>query len=320
MSRISRYQESVLKAITTKSSFCDIIKLPNEEFIDMGDHEASITLLTILNGQNKKLNMKLHHGYYMGAGIDLLMLYNRINDNPNYYNEKYGNKFIKNIQLQTPIHVYECMHQNIETLENFLEKDKIIKVHRKISTYIRQKLIEIMSCDNIVGTTHMHKTDIINFKFNDANTTLEKYKKLKLVNKDILIEYIDKTYGATCQCAFVIGWLLGLGDPKMINNLERLGTHLGLLIKLSNDFVNLERDIKYNEHLSTNMLVNYGIYQSFDLFSDSKVKLIEGTMTLGIYNTTIKEVIDFIEKKFDMCLNNTELGLESKYSSFSNMS
>lgn len=317
MSRISRYQESMSRVITTKSSYCDIINLGETEFVNIGDHEASITLLTILNGQNKKLNMKLHHGYYMGAGIDLLMLYNKINDSPEYYNEKYGETFIKNILAQTPIHVYECMHQNVETLDNFLEKDKIIKIGRKISTYLKEKLITITTCDKIEGSSHMHKTDIIKFKFQNPSGTLEKYKKLKLVDKDRLIEHINKTYGATCQCAFVIGWLLGLGDYKMINNLERLGTHLGLLIKLANDFENLERDIKYNEKRSLNMLVNYGVYHSFDLFSDSKVKLIEGTMTMGIYNTTIKEIIDFIERKFDTCLNNTELDLESRYSSFS---
>lgn len=320
MSRISRYQESVLKTVTTKSSFCNILKVSNTEFIDVGDHEASITLLTILNGQNKKLNMKLHHGYYMGAGIDLLMLYNKINDNEIYYTEKYGEKFIKNIKTQTPIHIYECLHQNIETLENFLDKDKILKIHRKISTYLKNKLLEMMSLDEIVGKSHMHKTDIINYQFDDPHETLQKYKKLKLVDKDILINYINHTYGATCQCAFVIGWLLGLGDPKMINNLERLGLHMGILIKLANDFVNLERDIKYSNKKSTNMLVNHGVYHSFDLFSESKTKLIEGMLTMDIYNTTIKEVIDFIEKKFDMCLNNTNLEMESKYSSFSNMS
>jgi len=320
MSRISRYQESVLKTVTTKSSFCDLIKISDTEFIDVGDHEASIALLTILNSQNKKLNMKLHHGYYMGSGIDLLMLYNKINDNRVYYVEKYGEKIIKNIQNQTPIHVYECLHQNIETLENFLDKDKILKVHRKISTYVKQKLTEITTHYDITGTSHMHKTDIINFKFTNPNEMLEKYKKLKLVDKDILIDHINKTYGATCQCAFVVGWLLGLGDQKMINNLEKLGLHMGIIIKLADDFVNLERDIKYSDKKSMNMLVNYGVYHSFDLFSDSKTKLIEGTLTMGIYNTTIKEVIDFIEKKFDMCLNNTDLGVESKYSSFSNMS
>ena len=320
MSRISRYQESMLRAVTLKSSYCDLIKLPNDEFIEMGDHEASITLLTILNGQNKKLNMKFHHGYFMGAGIDLLMLYNKINDNPKFYTEKYGEKIIKNIQLQTPIHVYECLHQNVETLDNFLEKDKIIKIHRKISTYVKQKMTSIMTHNDIIGSSHMNRTDIIKFKFNDFNTTLEKYKKLKRVDKDTLIDYINNTYGATCQCAFVVGWLLGLGDYKMITNLERLGTHLGILIKLANDFINLERDIQYNENRSLNMLVNYGVHHSFDLFSDSKVALIEGSLTLGIYNTTIKEVIDFIEKKFDMCLNNTELELDSKYSSFSNIS
>jgi hypothetical protein len=348
MSRISRYQESMLRFVKTKSSFCDIIKLSidvdninacntlqqtyknndndNEKdsdlgkFIHIGDHEASITLLTILNGQNKKMNMKLHHGYYMASGIDLLMLHNEICDNPNYYTNTYGDECISNILAQMPIHINECLHQNIETLENFLEKEKIIKLHRKISSYLRQKLIDITKYENITGNSHVHKTDIIKFKFDDKSLITNKYKKMKLIDKDILINHVNKTYGLTCQCAFVLGWLLGLGDYKMINNLERLGTHLGLLIKLSKDFANLERDIKYSDKTSFNMLVNYGIHESFDLFTESKVKLIEGCLTLGIYNTTIKEVIDFIEKKFDTCLNNTDLELESRYSSFSNMS
>lgn len=324
MSRISRYQDSMTQMVTVRSSYCELLKYENNKnetcIANVGDHEAAITLLTILNGHNKKGELKLHHGYFMGAGIDLMMLYNKINDNPEYYIATYGEKFVKNIQSQTAIHVFDCMNQNIETLEDFLEKSKLTKLHKKIASYLKQKLVEIMSYNKIIGTKHMHKTDIIKFKFDDFDGSVAKYKTLKLVDRPILISHINKTYGATCQCAFVVGWLLGLGDPKMIVNLEKLGTHLGMLLKLSEDFVNLERDIKYSDKRSLNMLVNYGVHESFDLFLDSKVKLIEGTMLLGIYNTTIKEIIDFIEKKFDKCLNNTELEVESRYSSFSNMS
>lgn len=322
MSRISRYQESISRFVKTKSYFSELIKSNKsiENIIDECDNEASIVLLTILNGQNKKSEMKMHHGYYMAAGIDFIMMCNVINDNTQYYEEKCGKQTIKTLLCQMSIYVNECLRQNVETLENFLEKDKIFKIQKNINSYVCSKLLELTKDEVITGSENVDKTDIINYKFNDKNIINNKYKKMKMVKRDILMAYINRTYGCTCQCAFVLGWLLGLGDSKMINNLERLGTHLGILIKLSNDFKNLERDINTGNKTSLNFVVNYGIHECFDLFSESKVKLIEGCLTLNIYNITIKEVIDYIESKFDKYLNNTDLEMESKYSSFSTAS
>jgi hypothetical protein len=86
---------------------------------------------------------------------------------------------------------------------------------------------------------------------------------------------------------------------------------------LSNDFRNLERDIESAEGSTVNLIANYGIHECFQLFDESKIKLLEGCLTLDVYNITIKEVIDHIEKKFDDKLKNTDLELASKYSSFS---
>jgi hypothetical protein len=110
---------------------------------------------------------------------------------------------------------------------------------------------------------------------------------------------------------------MGLGDEKMIRNFEKMGTHLGILIKLANDFQNLERDIETSDGVTYNLIANYGIHECFKLFDENKLKLLEGCLTLNVYNTTIKEVIDHIEKKFDDRLKNTDLELASKYSSFS---
>jgi hypothetical protein len=49
---------------------------------------------------------------------------------------------------------------------------------------------------------------------------------------------------------------------------------------------------------------------------DNKTKLLEGTIEMNIYTNTIKEIIDSIEKKFDICLKNTDLELRSVYSSY----
>jgi hypothetical protein len=52
------------------------------------------------------------------------------------------------------------------------------------------------------------------------------------------------------------------------------------------------------------------------LFDEHKTQLIEGLMYLDLYNITIKEVMDNIEKKFDRYLENADLELQSKYTSF----
>ena len=320
MSRISRYQESISRFIKTKSSYSDIIKSNSicENIINVNDHEASIILLTVLNGQYKKKKLKAHHGYYMASGIDLMMSHVMINDNIGYHESKFGKNSVKNILGRTSIYVHECLLQNIETLENIIEKDKVLKIYKKISTYVNKKLKDVTECVELKSNTKVHKTDIIKYKFSDKNIIENKYRKLNVVDKDLLIDYVERTFGAVCQCSFVMGWLLGLGDEKMIPNLERLGTHLGLLIKLSKDFKNLERDINSTSTgMSNNLIVNYGIHECFALFDESKIKLLEGCLTLDIYNITVKEVIDYIENTFDDHLKNTDLELNSRYTSFS---
>lgn len=319
MSRISRYQESISRFIKTKSCYSDTIKSSNnlENIINLNDHETSIILLTILNGQYKKKNLKSHHGYYMASGVDLMLTVVMINDNIKYFEGKFGKNVIKNFISQAPIYVSECLSQNIETLENILDKDKVIKVQRKIHSFLHKKLLDIARQDEMKSTEKVHKLDIIKHKFNNKNLINDKYRKLSLIDKDKLVDYVERTYGSVCQCAFVLGWLLGLGDEKMISNFERLGTHLGILIKLSNDFRNLERDIEISDGTTYNLIANYGIHECFKLFDESKLKLLEGCLLLDVYNITIKEVIDHIEKKFDDRLKNTDLELASKYSSFS---
>jgi len=320
MSRISRYQESISKFIKTKSSYSDIIKSNSvyENIINLNDHEASIILLTVLNGQYKKKNLKAHHGYYMSSGIDLMMTYVMINDNLNYYETKFGKNFIKNITNRMVIHVHKCLKQNIETLENMIDKDKVLKIYKNISNYVNKKMEELTECVDFKTNEKAHRTDIIKYKFSEKNIIENKYRKLNVIDKDLLVNYVDRTYGSVCQCAFVVGWLLGLGEDKMINNLEKLGSHLGLIIKLAKDFKNLERDINSAVNgLSNNLIVNHGIHQCFELFNESKTSLLEGCLTLDIYNITVKEVIDYIENTFDDHLKNTDLELNSRYSSFS---
>lgn len=321
-SRLSRYQESITRFIKTRSAYCDFVKSNNkiEELININEHEASIAMLTIFNIEYKKCKEKKtkpHIGYYMASGIDLLTTYIMVNDNLNYYEEKYGSDLIKQFLTKAPIYIFECLSQNTETLDNTKEKDRASKIQRKAHAFLNSKMLEIVETYELEGREKAHRTDIIKYRFNDTTLINNKYRKIKIIDKDKLVNYIDKTFGNLCKCAFVLGWMLGMGDDKMMQNFERLGTHLGVMLKLSMDFQNLERDINIAENKSTNFIVNYGIHECFGLFDDSKVKLLEGCITLGIYNITIKEIIDSVEKKFNTQLKNSDIELESRYTSFS---
>lgn len=320
-SRINKYQDSVGKFTKSKSSFSKFIKDNKiiETILIDSDHLAPIILLTITNNQNKKKGLKTHHGYYMASAIEMMMVMVQMIDNRKFYENKYGKNNIDILINEIPLHAFECLAQNIETLENISndKQDKILKICRKTLDYLSKKLIQVSQSNTLVGTINAKKTDIIKYKFADKNIINDKYKKLKRVDKDKLINYIDQKYGSVYQCAFYIGWLLGFGDEKVLNNFERLGSHLGLLVKLSRDFSNLEKDIDNAVGVSSNLIVNYGIHECFSLFSESKLKLIEGSMILDVYTITLKEILNHLESKFNQCLNKTELELKSMYSSFS---
>lgn len=321
MSRISRYQESISRFIKIKSPYSEIIKFSNnnESLLNINDHEASIMLLTIFNGLKKKKKFKSHESYNMASGIDLLISTTMINDNFNYYKNLYGENQVRNFVNQSTPYIYECLSKNLETLENIVEKDKIHKLEGRIYSYLNKKLLNVARNEEFKSDEKVHKTDIIRYNFENKNIIEQKYRKLKVIDKDSLIDYIDRTYGSICQCAFVLGWFLGNGEEKIIQNLEKLGIYLARMIKLTNDFKNLERDINSSETYSYNYVVNLGIHETFALFDESKLKLLEGCFMLDIYNTTIKEVIDHIEKNFDNCLKNADLELNSRYTSFSTL-
>jgi len=320
MSRIVRYQTSIENYIKTRSLYSDLITSSNklEELLNVHEHEIFIILLTIQSGQYKKTKLKMHHCYHTAFGLDILLSLIIIKDNLHYYEKNYDTNILKLILTHAPIHSFDTITRNMEAFMNTVDKGKLLDIQIKINKYLHDKLITILDVDELKGTSKPHKTDIIKYNFNDKSLIDTNYRKLKIIDKDILIDYVNKTYGTICQCAFVIGWLLGLGDEKMINNLERLGIHLGMLLKISQDFQNLERDLK-NSHSTTtsNMIINYGIHKCFDLFDDAKAKLIEGCHTMDIFNITIGEIIDKIESKFDDQLKKTDLELNSRYTSFS---
>lgn len=320
MSRLLRYQNSIADFIKKKSTYSNLIKSYDifDTELDLSNHEAAILMITVSNGQFKKHNMRTHHGYYIASGIDLMMLYVNIYDNIKYYKTLLDDDLIKKISNSMNIYVFETISQNIEILEDSASKDKLLQTNRNIVNNVHLKLLELINCERHIGTEKPRKTDIIKYRYEDKDIIDNKYKKLKLIKSDNLMNYVESTYGVVCQTALIVGWLLGGGDNKLatITRLNNIGMSLGYLIKISRDFKNIERDMNnVTNNTSNNMVINMGIYNCFELFDKHKISFLEGIEMMDIYSITIKEMVDNVEKIFDSCLENTDLELKSLYSS-----
>ena len=57
--------------------------------------------------------------------------------------------------------------------------------------------------------------------------------------------------------------------------------------------------------LNRDSLVNLGIKECFEIFMDNKAEFVEGILKLKLWSTTIKEILDLIEKKLNPVLNNS---------------
>lgn len=315
MSRISRYQDSMNKFIKNKSCITTLdgnIRLLVNNIMDRADNMIPIILLTVLNSQSKK-NGYNQHGYYMACGIEMMMTIARIIDNKNFYKGEFSMLSINRIisRLSTLCNI--CFTQNVEYVQNIITKEKSTKIFYQMNKLLNNKLFDLLDEEIMEYSDNIKKTDLLKFTFEKIKYPKTLITHIKQVKKDNIINYIQKKYGTVCQLAIIMGWIFGGGDEKSINQLEKLGIYLGNLIKISYDFNNLERDLENATEISNNFVINYGIQEGFEFFIENKLKFVEGCMLLDIYTNTVKEILDVIESKVDVFINNTVPDLKSQY-------
>lgn len=301
MSRISRYQDSINKFFKNKS--CSLFSENNKNIVENMypeiNHIISILLLTTLNSQCRKGNIKFH-GYYIATGIDILWMIVKINDSKKYYDNIYGDIQIYNFCLESTILIYNCLSQNINSFQD-INNNKIIKIYQNCINYLNKNINKCISY-NKIKNGNINVNPLI-YKFTKSNTN-DEYLKLKSINETDIDKYICEKYGTLCSIALTLGWLMGNGDDKMIPIIEKIGINFGYIIKIANDFKNIERDINNSDNnISTNIVINIGIIKSYIKFIENKTSFIENSLFLGIYNITIKEIMDIIEKEIDIYLN-----------------
>ena len=317
MSKIAKFKENIYNFIITKSCYANVIdKDLINDFMETELCLFSIAIAGVFSAQIKKNKAKSYHILHVASAIILMTLYLAINENIKYYESKYGNKNIKNVINQSIIFIYSAISQNIKTMENATESEISLKIEKKVTTFLHDKLLTLTEILAPSKKLKMKKTDIIKYKFEDKNIIEEKYKKLSRIESDEILEYLNNKYGVIGQCSLVFPWIMGMGEsnPKTSQIISKLGTSLGILIKLTHDFSNLENDIKNANETSYNFIVNCGIHESFSLYDEHKIKFVEGCMVNGIYNGIIKELVEVLETTYDNCLKNTELELASQYS------
>ncbi len=306
MSRISRYKESIDKFFKTKSFINDINPIYKNNILDISsktDYFISVVLLTVMNNISKKiLNVSLH-GYFMASSIESLFCLNRISENKTFYNNTLGDNNLNKLYNIVISNIYKTLSQNIDTINIYLSKEKLIKINNYINKYITNKL-ELLLNSLDEPKNNWITNDLIKYKLCDKKIK-DKLSALKVYSKNDLLNYIDNKLGNICKITLVSGYILGGGDEKNIPNLEKLAVYMAQLIKVASDFNNIEEDLNYSNGYTYNTVITLGYQEAFELFQTSREKFVEGTMILEIHTNTIKEIIDLLEERIDKFIDNT---------------
>lgn len=312
MSRISRYQKTLLNFLQTKSFInktTDPTKIILNDLLKLSDNIPAILCLTILNNQCKKCDLKIH-GYYIASGIDIIMLIAKVCNNRDHFNGKYGADSIDNMITEVIGWFYQCIAQNIETLR--LSKNGKIdpKIALMCMEYAIKYLPQITQKHTYNSDVMMKKTDILCFDLDSR--CLSEYRKKNKLDRTILKQNIDDTYGSVCKLAICLGWIVGQGADHSISHLEKLGEKIGMFLKIYDDFKYLERDI-LNGKISFNFIVNYGIKEAYNELIEAKTDFIEESMKLGVETKTCKEIMDMIVKDIDNMVKDISVDMETQY-------
>jgi hypothetical protein len=325
MNRINKYQDGIVKFIKTKQIIENMTSKTQEilyNLLKTSDNIPSILCLTVLNKQCQKNNITVH-GYYLATGIELIMLLAIVASNREYYETIYGSITIDNMYIEVIGAFYNCLSNNIDTLSISNNKQYntsrltqyCIEYASKYISYITEKCIyDTKDC--------MKKTDILCLHLNKHTYGL--YKKKYKLPKNIINANIINRYGAVCKMAIIFGWIFGqnynilnnLKNENKIYQLEKHGNIIGTVLKLYDDFKNIDRDIKYGTY-SLNHIVNYGIKDTYTELVNSKIIYVEGLMKYDIDTKTSKELIDNIMDTVDNIVKDISVDMNTQYDDIS---
>jgi hypothetical protein len=330
MSRLVKYKESLNKFIKDRSCLFDNTINSDQTINNILYNELkncdltlSILLLTIMNSQNKKNQISLQ-GYYAASTIQYIHLLLNIMEKKTEYITKYGHEVYSKLINIILLGSNKSLCQNLDSIKNIINNDIVIS---KIYTNILNVYHEEINYECILNdyafdiTTKKCNNDIVKWYIKDNDKYKEQFSKFVQINRESFNNYINKKIGSLCELTFCIGWYIGCGDEKNINTIKKISKYFTMLLKLSYDFKNLDKDIMSNSllteeksnNITINYVLNYGLQDSYELFMYNKQKFIEECMMQDIYTNTIKEIMNFIEKDVDDIIDQTSPDLKSNF-------
>ncbi len=265
---------------------------------------VTIFLLTITNNINKK--NKIHqHGYYIGSSMELAFLLQRSIEKQKIFNLNNEN-YIKITNL-----INILLSQNLELATSVLSREKLMKNYSSVFKLVNNKIITILNNKQTYHFESLTNTDLVNYKFKNLQKIINIFNKNNKLSEQEIIQYVETKYCPILEVAGLLTWNLAGGQDNITKYIEKLGHYYAFLIKIYYDLTEFETDIEneYNDFYP-NIIINLGIQKSFEYFILYKKKFIELSIKLGLFSNTIKEVIDTIETKLDLFIENTKPFLE----------
>lgn len=325
MNRIQKYKESLYKFLQTKSCLNELITNENNlisefiyEKIKSDDLMFPILLLTIMNSQNKKYHLSMQ-GYYIAICVEFIIVLSDIITDAEYSKHKLGEKYSGSINVLI-LAAIKSLQQNMESIKNTYQAQPQNLVNIMINSleFINTTISTVTNLEYFVvqPTDNKCNNDIINWFIKDDNPDMIfKFKNLKQIDPVVMQEYINRKYLSIAELSIKLGWMIGGGNIKPIGKIKKMAKYFSMMYKISKDFENLSDNINSDKGYSLNYVVNYGMQNSYEVFLSSKEKFIEELMNGEAYTSTIKEIIDNIEEKIDIIIDQSSPDLKSSYSS-----
>jgi len=257
-------------------------------------------------------------GYYVASSIEFLNVYLANRENRITIINQYGIDTFNKMNDVLSISGNKSLVQNLESLKAAFssDSDNIVKIiFQSMNVYNDSvRSIKLNETPNLV-VGEKKESDIIKWYLKDENNELSKsFQTVLPITQESMMNYIQKRYNILSELSFILGYILGGGDFNDANKLKKMAKNFSLIYKIGIDFESIDNDIKDssdNQIPCLNYVVNNGIQDSYEHFMECKQKFIEDAMTLDVYTSTMKEIIDMVEEKVDTVIDQTSPDLKS---------
>lgn len=320
MERLLKYKESIIRFIDDRACLDNIdenIKHIVMDYISKSDFILPILFLTITNNHNKK-NHVIIQGYYQAISIELIYILHLIIEDKTNIVEIYDLSTYYQLISYLTISSNKLLWSGLLNIRNTSNNLYFSALHNSISAYNQCVSYDnLLSNSNLKVSDEVWQNDLEKWYIKDAELELlEEFKKFKQVTKGSYLKYISLKIGSIVNMVIHFGYTFGGShvNHKANEKIKKISKLFTNLFVLSYDFDYIDKDMLDKNTVSTNYIINYGLQDAYELYMESKSKLIEELLLLNMYTITLEEIIEFIDYKIDSVISRTSPDLKSNYS------